>query len=407
MVNKIEISPEQARLAQLKTRQTGLPLSQELARSVFSEAVMELDDELGLVLDESETLSSVDQLVHAVGVNDVYINGRHVDVRAIDAEGRVSLCRALIGTPYLSSGTFVVALDDVSGGSVVSYIGPGTWLAAEEQSGNDDRVFVNVRPTPEFDLSETLNTVCCAAQISFAQTVRTLPDQSEIERFVNNRGHFIMARQKQMVTAAVINHEVRETIGQTRVQLSREKVTKVLSTSAVWVARVERMVEKLSESFPALKKEEIAQHVLKTGEKFGGQPENPQFRKHLLEQLSKEQLARKFQGQTANKLAGIMDQMLNGRSASDAVNDLVKNKFAVAIAVQIKQQRRNIHGFVAATAEEIGAAFQQLAVQPAYATHSVNNAESGVEAINEALQLLEATNLVEEVKRLDSELAGS
>jgi len=43
-------------------------------------------------------------------------------------------------------------------------------------------------------------------------------------------------------------------------------------------------------------------------------------------------------------------------------------------------------------------AFNQLSLQPAYATHS--SADSGIESINEALQLLEAAELAEQASNL-------
>jgi hypothetical protein len=58
---------------------------------------------------------------------------------------------------------------------------------------------------------------------------------------------------------------------------------------------------------------------------------------------------------------------------------------------------------MAATADEIGMAFQQMALQPAYATHSAG--DSGVDSINEALALLEATDMAETIKACDLEMS--
>jgi hypothetical protein len=65
-----------------------------------------------------------------------------------------------------------------------------------------------------------------------------------------------------------------------------------------------------------------------------------------------------------------------------------------------------VEGLVAASAEEIGAAFKQLALQPAYATHSADQEGSGVDAVNEALLLLEAGDLAQMVKDLDQEMTA-
>ncbi|HEY9784952.1 MAG TPA: hypothetical protein V6D17_06075, partial [Candidatus Obscuribacterales bacterium] len=113
-----------------------------------------------------------------------------------------------------------------------------------------------------------------------------------------------------------------------------------------------------------------------------------------------------FSGQALSKVRQVMDQVLKGQTAQEAVGSFVKNKVAVAIAQAIREQRRNVESFTQVTADEIGSAFKQLALQPAYATHSFNP-ESGIESINEALELLEAGALAEQIEAMDMELASN
>jgi len=94
---------------------------------------------------------------------------------------------------------------------------------------------------------------------------------------------------------------------------------------------------------------------------------------------------------------------MSGVNAVDAVKALVKNAVAVDLALAIKNKRQATAGFMAATAEEIGMAFQQLALQPAYATHS--SGDSGVDSINEALALLQATDMADAIAACDQEMA--
>jgi hypothetical protein len=108
----------------------------------------------------------------------------------------------------------------------------------------------------------------------------------------------------------------------------------------------------------------------------------------MLNKLTVEQLSKKFAGVPLSKVSEVVDSVFSGQSAVDSVKNIISNKVAVDIAAKIKTQRTRADGFVAATADEIGKAFSQLSLQPAYATHS--SADSGVESINEALQLLEA-----------------
>ncbi|HZT35329.1 MAG TPA: hypothetical protein VFA15_05390, partial [Nitrososphaera sp.] len=227
----------------------------------------------------------------------------------------------------------------------------------------------------------------------------------ELEQFLSNPDKFIVARQKQIVTALCARQELREMARQIKIGITRGDVQSILRAESVLNRRTEEMVDKLSGNFDQLSRDEVKRHVSRTAEMLGGQTEAPAFRKAVLKRLTGEQLARQFGGAALAKVQKIYEQVLNGKSAADAVKQTVKNQVAVDIAMAIKQQRSKVEGFVAATAEEIGQAFQQLSIQPAYATHS--KGDDGVEAINEALHLLEAAELAERVREAEKKLVES
>ena len=114
-----------------------------------------------------------------------------------------------------------------------------------------------------------------------------------------------------------------------------------------------------------------------------------------------EQLGRSLGQEKLARMKSIIDQVLDGKTVADAVKEKVKNSFAVDVAITIKKNREAagslMESFVTASAEEIGKAFQQLAVQPAYATHS-SSTDNGVDSINEALEILESCKALEELQ---------
>jgi len=146
----------------------------------------------------------------------------------------------------------------------------------------------------------------------------------------------------------------------------------------------------------------LKKHVTVTGEELGGQPEAPAFRKALLKRVSSDEISRRLGGNAAAKMKNLYDQIIAGKSATDAVKQVVKNNAAVDIAQAIKTQRGRVENFIAVSVEEIGQAFQSLALQPAYATHSKK--DEGLDAINEALLLLEAGDIAESVQAIEKEL---
>ena len=63
----VDVSPEIIRLAQQKVRGTGISLTDEVARLIVQEAIFGLDPELGLVLDDQDSLSEIDALTELLG----------------------------------------------------------------------------------------------------------------------------------------------------------------------------------------------------------------------------------------------------------------------------------------------------------------------------------------------------
>lgn len=388
------ISPEVTRLAQLKAKQAGVDINYELARSIVEESIIELDPELDLVINTSESFSDIAGLARVVGVNDIVVNERHIDIRILNDAGFVEISRTLTATPYLLNGSLIVSLQGTEGGAVVGYIDPASWMAAE-QHAKEATVTLKFDVKPDFDLARALSEICSnPAQMSSA--IKTLPNETELLAFINDRKSIIAARQKQIVMAILNDVAVRAKFEEAQAKV--RNADRVVSDAGIWAGRVEKVVESVSPKFSALSQKEVRSVVRKTGEIFGGQPESPQFRKHMLNKLTVEQLSKKFAGVPLSKVAEVVDNVFSGQSAVDSVKSIINNKVAVDIAAKIKTQRSRADGFVAATADEIGKAFSQLSLQPAYATHS--SADSGVESINEALQLLEAAELAEQASSI-------
>lgn len=405
MASKVEICPEVARMAQVKVRTIGASLANELSRLIAEESILSIDPEVDLVVEAASTLTEIDALVSAAGVNGVGVNGREIDVRPLLQDGSISVPRVLIGTPYLSAGTLVVQMNGHSG-QVVAHVGPGSFLAQEDKAGQEDYVCVRVNLDPAFDLEKTLLSLVNAPVVDFGQNLKSLPDEAELARFLANRHQMILARQKQIVTAIASRQAVRELFVKVAEATPWAKLSQILQTSGVWEVRTLRFTEKLVERFPSLSRDRVRDEIKKAGEEFGGQPETPEFRRELIKRLTKMEVEERLKTAAPAKVKQIIDAVVSGQSARDAVNAIVSNKVAVAIAASIKEQRGAIADFCQASAEEIGNAFSQLALQPAYATHSFDP-EGGMEAINEALALLEAGQIAERAEDLDMDLAVS
>lgn len=401
MSNRVEFSPEVVRLAQARANESGSKLSDELARIAVEEVIMNADPELDLMLEPENALSSIDSVVAAIGANDIVVNSRHIDVRALDEDGYVSLSKALVGTPALTAGTLVVSLNGSLSGEVVSHIKAGTWLNSEGRFGDNEAVRIQAEAMKDFDAVGTISGICQNAQPG-ADKLSRAPEASELHQFLREPSSFITARQKQLVTALCAHSEVRDMARDVKLDLSRGVVNRMLRAEANWNRRTEEMVDKLSPKFKSLTRDELKKHVTVTGEELGGQPEAPAFRKALLKRVSSDEISRRLGGNAAAKVKSLYDQIVAGKSSTDAVKQVVKNNAAVDIAQAIKTSRGRVENFIAASVEEIGQAFQALALQPAYATHSKK--DEGLDAINEALLLLEAGEIAESVQAIEKEL---
>lgn len=399
----IELNGELIRLAQGRANRYGVPLKQELARLIAEEAVMEIDPEEDLLLD-GEAMNQSDALAASLGVNDIVVCGHRIDVRLVE-NSQVVVSRALVGSQYLSSGSLLVALSG-SGGAVVGYLSAGNWLRAEDGMKDAQQISATVEVSPDFCLVKTLKEIVGKPVFNLPVAGKLGDLKSEIDKLVNDRSGLIVARQKQIFNFLCANWSsemlaLTESVGY---KLNDGKVGKVLRNTAEWNASVERVAAKLSERFKNLSADQIKSQIRSQGERFGGQT-SPSFRRELLAGLASSEMNR-LGHLKGSKAESVMTKVLSGVSAADAVKQLVNNAVAVELAITIKKQRKaldSVKGFMEATAEEIGSAFRELALKPAYATHS--SADSGVESINEALALLEASELAETLKACDHEIS--
>lgn len=403
MASKVDICPEIARMAQIRTRSLGASLQNELSRLVVEESILSIDPEVDLVVEAAHTLTEIDALVSAAGVNGVGVNGREIDVRPLSDDGYISVPRVLIGTPYLSAGTLVVRLNGHAG-EVVAHVGPGSFLAQEDKAGQEDYVHIRVNIDPNFDFEKTVLSLVNAPVVDFGQNLKSLPDETELAKFLSNRQQLIMARQKQVITAIASKEAVRDSLVKVAQTTQWGKLPSILQSSGVWEVRTLRFTQRLCEKFPSLNRDRIRDEIRTAGEEFGGQPEAPEFRRELIKRLTKMEIEERLKTSASAKVKQVIEAVVSGQTAKDAVSAVISNKVAVAIAASIKEQRNALAGFCQASADEIGAAFGQLALQPAYATHSFDP-EQGMEAINEALTLLEAGQIAEQAGNLEMELA--
>ncbi len=400
---QIELSPEVVRMAQIRANRQGLQFRQELARLVAEEAVIDLDCELGLLVENELSMNQSDVLAASLGVSDIVVNGHRLDVRAIDEDGEVVITRALVGSPYLSMGSLLVKLEGVHGGTVVGHLSSGAWLKAEDGLRDADPIRVPVS-LADFNFAEFMVELTNKAVLNLPGASKLVNFKTDVNELINDKGRLIVARQKQ-IFSYLCSHWSEETMAAVEAigyKLPSARVTKVLLAAGRWNAVVEKASDKLADRFTKLSKDEIRHQVMAVGERFGGEIKGPAFRSELLQQLAASELARSSTV-PVNVAQSVLAKVMAGVSAADAVKELVKNAVAVDLALSIKNKRQAAVGFMAATADEIGMAFQQLALQPAYATHSA--ADSGVDSINEALALLSATDMADTIKACDLEMA--
>jgi hypothetical protein len=401
MIHEVEISPEIVKLAQTRTRTMGATLADELARNIAQEAIFSVDPELDLLVDESVAFSSEDALVAAFGVNDIVVNGVRVDVRPVDEEGRVSINRALLNAQYMAAGTLAVQMIDRLHGKVVGFVAAAEWKALDANAGDQAKVFTRARFDDAFDLGSTLAAIPApgAAQRTVA------PTPFELATFVANPSEINVKRQREVVQGVLSNPTMWPQLGTLVSKWSKGSVRRLLEDGAEWNRRLEKIADKLAPRFKRISREDVKKVVAKVGETMGAQPESGDFRKTLLSALTREELSHTLGGQALRKASEVADAVISGRAVTDAIKDFAKNPVAVELAMQIKRQRNRVADFVDASSQELSSAFQQMSLQPVYATHS-QDSQAGVESVNEALKMLDAGELAEALMDIEHDLAN-
>lgn len=398
MTNRIAITAEIVKLAQLRCRATGSDVRQETARQIALEAVLALDPELNLLIEEDAAFSREDRLVSTFDVNDIVINGVHLDIRRVGEDGRVSVPRFLVGTSYMDGGTLAVSFQPDRNAVVAGYIPRSDWdLQDKHAAEKEDRLIFRVSGA-QFDLEKQLPAILesCSVSEHKSRTVHA----AEIARFCGNRQEMKLSDKRDFVES-VLNNE--DCWSELRSGISKTFVRRTLTHASLWNQKLDVLAESVQGKFHRLSKEEIKAQIGKVGEKLGGQFDSSCFRKELLMSLTREEIARSLEGEALVRAGNLVEQVFAGRSAIEVLMETVKNKTAIDLAVAIKRQRQKVANFIEASTDEISFAFRQLALQPVYATHSQSEQE-GVESVNEALLYLDALELAESLKELENSL---
>lgn len=405
MNSTVKIEPEIVRLAQYRSKAQSLRLSEELARQIAQEAIVNQDENLEFCVEEDKSFNANDNLAKVLGVNDIVVNDIHIDVRAINPDGTISINRALVGTSYLNCGSLAVKMSNPFSGEVVGYVSADTW-AAKEETAPLDQGDINAAPTPngERPLSVVLGEIIRHTHQGKDKVKGPAIGEAEIAAFVNDQNSMIPALQRQVVEHLLEQPEKLDNVTVAKNKFGSETIARILAAQAVWQHRIETVINQVSDRFPRLKAEDIRQIIETTGEKLGGQTQSPAFAKSMLSDLAKEELKRCFGGKEIAKIGSLIDQVFSGGS-DNSIQNMVKSKLCLDIAQSIKNSRDKTKRFFEASAEELGLAMNELALSPSYATHSQDD-EAGLEAINEALLLLEAEDLAQELKELEDELTA-
>ncbi|MBU6454504.1 MAG: hypothetical protein KGS72_22235 [Cyanobacteria bacterium REEB67] len=420
----VALSPELVRMAQARVKECGASIDNELARLVVEEAIVALPEELDMLVDGALPISQSNVLAGALGANDLVVAGRQIDVRPLSLDQTVTIDRVLIGSPYLAHGSLVVRLCERAAGQVVAFVTPNLWLkaeAAQKDSGSPD-IVLSVQPDENFALAERLVEISAGPSFKLPSISQLSDLKSALGELVNNRETLTSARQKQIFAYLSTRWEkdietLLPLVESVPVSLSSAKVKRVVSDAALWNGKVERLAAKLSECFPAIGEVELRHRIDLAGERYGSQLTAPRYRRALLAELIALQMAAKNTVAPAQKTTlsfplakaqALVEKVLAGEAAVDAVKNVIGNQIAVDLALAIQKQRRNLNklgALMVASAEELGFAYGQLALQPAYATHSQSE-ESGVDSVNEALTLFAASDLASESRALELEIAN-
>jgi hypothetical protein len=390
MESRVELNPEIARLALASARQLAIPFRQVLARCVVEQAVTELDPELDLMLNQSESLSEIRAFARAFGANDVVVNEARLQVLPVDEDGTVEISTPLLSREYLSGGILVVRCDSTTSGAVIGYLDPEN-LIDNGTSKNVHSLKISFTNQPNFNLARSLSQV---ANRTAETTKRPSPSAEEYVKLLKEPERLSVEQQQNIVAAAATHGWVRQNLSESDSLLT--PVPQILGSLADWSARVERLAAKLAPRFASVAPQKLKQLIRETGEHCGGQPESPEFKQQLLKTLVKEEFAAKLSPEYLLKVTKVVDLITAGKSAMESVKSFVSNQMALDLASAIAEKREQLGNFSKASVEELGLAFQTLRVQPAYATHSASP-ETIVEDVNNALILMEASTLLEEI----------
>jgi hypothetical protein len=391
MIKNIEISPEIARLVQRQCWQKQLPFTQQLGRNIVEEAVMAEDPEKGLIVEAGSALADNTGLVRAAGVNDVVVSGKHVHVSVLDSEGKFSIPSVLASTRYLANGSLIVKMNGPVSGAVVGHISADALKQAIDRSDQNE-VQIDFEAQPDFQFGNFMETLVFPKEAAGAQANLKAEDYLT---FLRDRTKLPLEKQRQIISA-LLEPTIKENVS---FIWQEDDLVDVLSEAAIWNSRVEKLCQALAVKFTSLSAQQIRDAVFKVGEKLGGQIELAEFQKALVSELTTA-VCRKVSPEVQTQMKGLIDEVYSGASALKAVKQFIKNQLTIDLVETIDRQRKGLIDLANATADEFGLAFKTLALQPAYATHSPKENVS-LEAVNEALMLLEVAKLAEEVKGLE------
>lgn len=397
MSYRIELTPEMVKLAQQRSRITGGNVRQEVARQVVLEAVMAYDPELNLMIDEEASYSHDDLLVAACDVNDVVVNNHRLDVRVLQEDGKISLARHLLNPAYMSLGSVAVRMNADRTAEIVGFILASDWTRQDEQVIEGENISLRVSLRDNFDLTKIL-----AGPATAGYTKSLPPSPEELRDFVADRASLPVSQQRFIVSGLLLHRQVWPELKPILAAWSKRTIRNTLTQASVWNSRLESIATQVTRRFPKLSAAEIRQIIAQVGAAYGGQPQSPQFKQEMLKRLTRAELAKNLSGDVLRRASHLVEQVLSGSiSSAEAIRQQISNSVAVDLAMKINKQRNRLVSFIDATAEEIAFAFQELALQPVYATHSK---EKGIEELNTALHLLEAGDLANRVKELEAEL---
>lgn len=425
--NFVLLAPELARMAQIRARETGGSARAEIARTIACQWVAEQEQERMML--DGDVLAMSDNLFGTLGVNDICIDGKRFDVRPLliqdDKSGSsyVEIDRALVNTPYLANGSLIVKLDGLRGGQIVAAIKSGAYMAASEKTAakDDALVVVPVEVADHFDpllyLQDMLGTLARMPQINVQPAKPNAQFADELRMLLDHDPKLSQSKARAVV-AHLVSHwsdKMQGEVDELKMPQSKKILTRTLSRAAFWHARVERTVERVIEHFPDLDQEPIRQAVLVLGERFGGETTAPKFKNELCNQIADIKLASYKAADAArqSRAKDVFARVMAGAESVATIRDLLSARsqaaFAIDMATKIKKGReklsQNVIEFVSAGVDEIGKAFQEMSLAPAYATHSSSGStDETVETIDEALQLMAVGDLAHNLRQLSKEL---